>query len=120
MESLGYTIMYFIDKEATPWLTMERQEEILASKKNFIESSSCPPQFEMIKTFIKYCNQLGFTDAPDYEYLKKLIRTKNSPIQLFEEIGLKLMTKLSQEMIKQSFNQFIEEDLQQKSKEKEE
>jgi|LauGreDrversion4_2_1035121.scaffolds.fasta_scaffold657039_3 hypothetical protein len=54
MESLGYTIMYMINKELVPWKGVTDREEMIKMKTDFIEKD-VNPAFRGIKTFIKRC-----------------------------------------------------------------
>mmetsp|Transcript_9534 Transcript_9534/g.18513 ORF Transcript_9534/g.18513 Transcript_9534/m.18513 type:complete len:337 (+) Transcript_9534:967-1977(+) len=79
MESLGYVLIYLL-KGSLPWQGLqartrkEKYDNIMQVKMNIVLSELCsglPPEFEL---FLQYCRTLRFTDAPDYEYIKRLIR----------------------------------------------
>jgi serine/threonine protein kinase len=86
LESIAYLIIYFI-KGRLPWQGLrhtnkeERNRKILEKKKNISSQelcSGCPKELEI---FIDYIKNLGFTEVPDYDYLRQLIKiimTKNN------------------------------------------
>jgi serine/threonine protein kinase len=79
LESIAYLIIYFI-KGRLPWQGLrhtnkeERNRKILEKKKNISSQelcSGCPKELEI---FIDYIKNLGFTEVPDYDYLRQLIK----------------------------------------------
>ena len=79
LESIGYMLVYFL-KGILPWQGLKRKgknkreylQMIGVQKLNTKVSDLCknlPPCFEK---YIKYCKKLGFSESPDYEYLKNL------------------------------------------------
>jgi casein kinase 1 len=79
MESLCYVLIYLF-KGTLPWQGLqartqkEKYDSIMQVKMNLPLAEVCatlPPEFEL---FLQYCRALRFTDAPDYDYLKRLIR----------------------------------------------
>ena len=79
LESIGYIIMYFI-RGSLPWQglkineTEDRYEKICEKKKSTSAKDLCigfPPEFQ---TFVSYTRNLKFTEVPDYNYLKNLLK----------------------------------------------
>ena len=79
LESVAYLIIYFI-KGRLPWQGLrhiskeERNRRILEKKKNISSQelcSGCPKELEI---FIDYIKNLGFTEVPDYDYLRQILK----------------------------------------------
>ena len=79
LESIGYIIMYFI-RGSLPWQGLkinekeDRYEKICEKKKSTSAKDLCigfPPEFQ---TFVSYTRNLKFTEVPDYNYLKNLLK----------------------------------------------
>jgi serine/threonine protein kinase len=73
LESLGYTIAYLI-LGSLPWenqcVHSEDEHEGLASmKRKFLRGSAIPDE---LMTYLSYCRRLGFSEDPDYYYLRCL------------------------------------------------
>ena len=77
LESLSYTILYFLTKKL-PWQgikakTLEKRYKKIYDKKEELEKWDKFKEIpEGIKNFIKYCKNLGFTEEPDYNLMKNL------------------------------------------------
>ena len=79
LESIGYIIMYFI-RGSLPWqgLKVNRKEDrykkICEKKKDTSAKDLCcgfPVEFE---NFVDYTRKLEFTEVPDYNYLRNLLK----------------------------------------------
>ena len=79
LESVAYLIIYFI-KGRLPWQGFrhinkeERNRRILETKKKISSQelcSGCPKELEV---FIDYIKHLGFTEVPDYDYLRQILK----------------------------------------------
>ncbi len=79
LESIGYIIMYFI-RGSLPWqgLKVNRKEDrykkICEKKKDTSAKDLCggfPVEFEI---FVDYTRKLEFTEVPDYNYLRSLLK----------------------------------------------
>ena len=79
LESIAYIIMYFL-RGNLPWqgLKVNKKEDkykkILEKKKEVTSAQLCldfPHEFEI---FLDYIKNLDFTEVPDYNYLKNLLR----------------------------------------------
>ena len=80
LESIGYIIMYFI-MGSLPWQGLkvehneDRYKKICDKKKATSAKDLCsgfPSEFE---TFVNYTRHLKFTEVPDYNYLKNLLKS---------------------------------------------
>ena len=77
LESLSYTILYFLTKKL-PWQgikakTLEKRYKKIYDKKEELEKWDKFKEIpEQIQNFIKYCKNLGFTEEPDYNLMKNL------------------------------------------------
>ena len=80
LESIGYIIMYFI-RGSLPWqgLKVNKKEnrfnKICEKKKETSAKDLCagfPTEFE---TFVSYTRNLQFTEVPNYNYLRNLLKT---------------------------------------------
>lgn len=78
MESLGYVLVYF-SKGSLPWQglrasTKEQKRSLILQKKLLTPTEvlcrGLPGEFE---TLMNYVRSLGFTDRPDYCYLRRLL-----------------------------------------------
>jgi serine/threonine protein kinase len=79
LESIAYIIMYFL-RGNLPWQGLkvnkkeDKYQKILEKKKEITSAELClnfPHEFE---TFLDYIKNLEFTEVPNYEYLKNLLR----------------------------------------------
>eukprot|EP00467_Chlorarachnion_reptans_P009271 CAMPEP_0114498656 /NCGR_PEP_ID=MMETSP0109-20121206/6990_1 /TAXON_ID=29199 /ORGANISM="Chlorarachnion reptans, Strain CCCM449" /LENGTH=464 /DNA_ID=CAMNT_0001676151 /DNA_START=149 /DNA_END=1543 /DNA_ORIENTATION=- len=79
MESLGYLFVYFM-KGSLPWqgLNKKNREDKFQAIWKLKESTSvddlCRELPDAFSKYINYCRNLGFSDQPDYAYLKRLFR----------------------------------------------
>ena len=79
LEGLGYVFVYFL-KGSLPWQGLhatkkkEKYDKIMNCKLNTPVESLCSGLPAEFATYLSYCKQLGFEDAPDYTYLKNLFR----------------------------------------------
>ena len=80
LESIGYIIMYFI-RGSLPWQGLkvnkkeDRYKKICEKKKETSAKDLCagfPSEFE---TFVSYTRNLQFTEVPNYNYLRNLLKT---------------------------------------------
>ncbi len=80
LESIGYIIMYFI-RGSLPWQGLkvnkkeDRYKKICEKKKNTSAKDLCsgfPIEFEK---FVTYTRELEFTQVPDYNYLRNLLKS---------------------------------------------
>ena len=79
LESIGYLLMYFL-RGSLPWqgLKLHRKEDrykkICEKKKETSAKDLCggfPKEFEL---FVSYTRNLEFTEIPDYNYLRNLLK----------------------------------------------
>ena len=79
LESLAYILLYFL-RGSLPWQGLKvnnkenRYKKICEIKKKIPSSELCkgfPKEFE---DFINYIKNLEFTEVPDYEYLRQLLK----------------------------------------------
>ena len=79
LESIGYIIIYFL-KGFLPWqgLKLKNKEEkykkVYAIKNDISPKYLCKDLPEEFETFIEYVKKLKFTDVPNYNYLKDLLK----------------------------------------------
>lgn len=80
LESLGYVILYFL-KGSLPWQGLhannkkQKYEKICEIKMSTSLEALCqglPPEF---KLYLNFCRNLGFTESPDYMYLRQVFRS---------------------------------------------
>ena len=80
LESIGYIIMYFI-RGSLPWQGLkvnkkeDRYKKICEKKKETSAKDLCagfPKEFE---DFVTYTRNLQFTEVPDYNYLRNLLKS---------------------------------------------
>ena len=53
LESLGFTLMYLIDKKAITWGELTKVAEIIPLKREFLVAETIPDQFFYIREFIR-------------------------------------------------------------------
>ena len=85
LESAGYVMMYFL-RGSLPWQGLkikakeDRYKRILDKKKETTSEELCKDFPEEFKYYMDYTKNLGYTENPDYERLKKnflnLVREK--------------------------------------------
>ena len=108
LESIGYIIMYFV-RGSLPWqgLKVNRKEDrykkICEKKKDTSAKDLCcgfPIEFE---NFVDYTRNLEFTEVPDYNYLrnllKNIIKKSGSTIDFFYDWCAKKPTIKSDDKI---------------------
>lgn len=80
LESIGYVLIYFLRGEL-PWQGLkaknikEKYEKIMEKKISTSVDTLCKGFPEEILTFIHYTRDLRFDDRPNYNELKKLIKS---------------------------------------------
>ena len=74
LESLGYSIMYLIDKESIPWKSNDTKEGIMMLKKDFLVSDSIPACYQCIRDFISEASKLPYDAEPDYDHFETLLK----------------------------------------------
>ena len=80
LESIGYIIMYFV-KGCLPWQGLkvnnkdDRYKKICDKKRTTSEKELCFGFPKELEKFVKYTRNLGFTDVPDYEFLRNLLKS---------------------------------------------
>ncbi|EGR27006.1 protein kinase family protein, putative [Ichthyophthirius multifiliis] len=81
LESLGYTLIYFLQGGLLPWMnlkykTKQEQQQIIGQIKSKIPMNELckglPIEFNQYMVYVK---NLGFSEEPNYNYLRKLFRT---------------------------------------------
>ena len=79
LESIAYLIIYFI-KGRLPWQGLrniskeERNRKILEKKKSISSQELCNGCPKELEIFFDYIKNLGFTEVPDYDYLRQLLK----------------------------------------------
>jgi len=79
LESIAYIIMYFL-RGNLPWQGLkvnkkeDRYKKICEIKKEYTSEKLCKGYPKELEIFIDYIKQLDFTEVPDYDYLKSLLR----------------------------------------------
>ena len=79
LESIAYLIIYFI-KGRLPWQGLrhlskdDRNRKILEKKKNTSSQELCHGCPKELEIFVDYIKNLGFTEVPDYDYLRQLLK----------------------------------------------
>ena len=77
--SLGYMFIYFMKKEL-PWQGInlnnkEKLEKILKMKREIKPEELCKDLPKQMVEYMKYVQNLGFEEKPDYKYLKGLFKS---------------------------------------------
>ena len=76
LESTAYMLLYFL-RGSLPWQGLKiktkenRYKKILAKKKEITSDELCETFPEEFKYFVDYTKNLGYTENPDYETLRK-------------------------------------------------
>ena len=76
LESTAYMLLYFL-RGSLPWQGLKiktkenRYKKILAKKKEITSDELCETFPEEFKYFVDYTKNLGYTENPDYEKLRK-------------------------------------------------
>ena len=79
LESIAYILIYFL-KGNLPWqgLKINKKEDkykrIYEIKKEYTSDKLCKGLPKELEYFVDYIKHLDFTEVPDYEYLKTLLR----------------------------------------------
>mmetsp|Transcript_54894 Transcript_54894/g.126107 ORF Transcript_54894/g.126107 Transcript_54894/m.126107 type:complete len:243 (-) Transcript_54894:241-969(-) len=81
LEAVGYVLMYFL-RGGLPWQGIvaeteaERMHQVMLAKMHTAppEEDLCAGYPEEFFTFLAYCRSLRFEEAPDYAYLRGLLR----------------------------------------------
>lgn len=76
LESLAYVLIYFL-RGSLPWQgirggTKKRQLQVLEMKMSISPEALCEGLPSQFKTFLIYARALGFSQKPDYHYLRNL------------------------------------------------
>jgi casein kinase 1 len=76
LESLGYVMIYLL-RGSLPWQELSGYGNILRNKQSMLSSGKMfkdvPPSFYK---YFKYVSSLGFSDRPDYSYLRRLLKRR--------------------------------------------
>ena len=89
LESIAYIIIYFL-KGCLPWQGLkinnkeEKYKKICEIKNQIASKYLCKDLPEQIETFVEYVKKLEFTDVPNYNYLKDLLK------KVIEKLGEKI------------------------------
>ena len=79
LESIGYIIVYFL-RGTLPWQGLkvnkkeDRYKKICEIKKEYTSEKLCKGFPKELEVFMDYIKQLDFTEVPDYDYLKNLLK----------------------------------------------
>ena len=79
LESIAYIIIYFL-KGCLPWQRLklnnkeEKYKKICEIKNQITAKDLCKDLPEEFETFVEYVKKLEFTDVPNYNYLKDLLK----------------------------------------------
>ena len=81
MEALGYLIIYFLKGGKLPWMgyreenMRERFRKIGLSKQHINITNFCRELPREVAIYLRYVRSLRFTEPPDYNYLRSLLRS---------------------------------------------
>jgi len=102
LESLAYVLVYFL-RGSLPWQgisgdTKHKHTQVLEMKKMVSPKELCeglPPQFE---TFLSYARTLEFSQKPNYQYLRDLLRgaSSQSPKLMRKDVTLEQRSMVGQ------------------------
>ena len=79
LESIAYILLYFL-KGSLPWQGLkvnnkdDRYRKICEKKKNTTSKELCQGYPRELETFVNYVKNLEFTELPDYDYLRQLLK----------------------------------------------
>ena len=79
LESIAYILIYFL-KGRLPWQGIrvankdDRYKKIYEKKKNTTTKELCAGFPRELETFVNYVKHLQFTEVPDYDYLRQLLK----------------------------------------------
>ena len=86
LESIAYMLIYFL-KGRLPWQGLkvankeERYSKILEKKKSISIKELCTGAPREMETFVSYVKNLEFTEVPNYDYLRQLLKNMISKIK---------------------------------------
>jgi len=74
LESIAYVLQYLLNG-SLPWKGIHassklQKYKLIGDKKQACKLSDLCEGFPELETYIQYCRTLGFTEMPDYEYIK--------------------------------------------------
>ena len=81
MEAIGYLLIYFLKGGKLPWMgyreenMRERFRKIGLSKQQINISNFCRDLPREVAIYLRYVRSLRFTEPPDYNYLRSLLRS---------------------------------------------
>ena len=79
LESIAYILLYFL-RGSLPWQGLkinnkeDRYKKICEKKKNTSSVQLCEGVPREMETFVSYVKSLEFTEVPDYDYLRQLLK----------------------------------------------
>ena len=79
LESIAYILLYFL-RGSLPWQGLkinnkeDRYKKICEKKKNTSSVQLCDGFPREMETFVSYVKNLEFTEVPDYDYLRQLLK----------------------------------------------
>ena len=80
LESIAYILLYFL-RGSLPWQGLrinnkdDRYKKICEKKKNTSSKELCQGFPKELETFVSYVKNLEFTEVPDYDYLRELLKS---------------------------------------------
>ena len=80
LESIGYILMYFL-RGSLPWQGLkinrndDRYKKVCEKKRNTSSEELCKGFPEEFEEFVSYTRNLKFTQVPDYDFLRGLLKT---------------------------------------------
>ena len=80
LESIAYILLYFL-RGSLPWQGLkinnreDRYKKICEKKKNTSSKDLCKGFPNELETFVRYVRNIEFTEVPDYDYLRDLLKT---------------------------------------------
>ena len=86
LECAGYILLYLL-KGDLPWMGLnarnkeEKYRMIKDTKVNTPLELMCEGYPDQFVTYLQYCRRLGFSEQPNYQYLKRLFRDLSSRCQ---------------------------------------
>ena len=81
MEAIGYLLIYFLKGGKLPWMgyreenMRERFKKIGLSKQQVNITTFCRDLPREVAIYLRYVRSLRFTEPPDYNYLRSLLRS---------------------------------------------
>ena len=81
MEAIGYLLIYFLKGGKLPWMgyreenMRERFRKIGLSKQQINITNFCRDIPREVAIYLRYVRSLRFTEVPDYNYLRSLLRS---------------------------------------------